>query len=145
MINGFNHTSFTVRDLERAVEFWTKGLGFEAASVGERNGDWQARVTGVPGASLKVAHLFGYGHHMELIQYVSPVAGAFPLQPNLPGVGHICLEVTDIDKTVTRLLCLGGKTQGEVTDIADGSAKGCRAVYIRDPDGIIIELLELAA
>lgn len=145
MIKAFNHTSFTVANLERALEFWTKGLGFQAATVGERKGDWQARVTGVPGARIKVAHLFGYGHHMELIQYLNPPVVPLSLHPNLPGVGHICLEVTDIDKTLDRLVSLGGKTQGEVADVTDGSANGCRALYIRDPDGIIIELLELAA
>ena len=39
MITGFNHTSFTVADLDRAVGFWTEALGFEAASVSERHGD----------------------------------------------------------------------------------------------------------
>ena len=57
MITGFNHTSFTVPDLDRSVKFWTEALGFRAASVSERSGDWQERLTGVPGARLRVAHL----------------------------------------------------------------------------------------
>lgn len=143
MITAFNHTSFTVKNMNRALEFWTKGLGFQAASVGVRTGDWQPRVTGVPGARIKVAHLYGYGHHLELIEYLNP-SGVFPsLQPHFPGAGHICLEVNEIADTVERLLFLGGKMQGEVADINEGSAKGFREVYIRDPEGIIIELLEV--
>ena len=69
MIIGFDHTSFTVTDIHKSVEFWTRHLGFEAASVSPREGDWQEKVTGVPGAELLIAHLYGHGHHMEFIQY----------------------------------------------------------------------------
>ena len=65
MITGFNHTSFTVSDIDKSVRFWTEMLGFKAASVSPREGDWQETVTGVPGASLMVAHLYGHGHHIE--------------------------------------------------------------------------------
>ena len=41
MITGFNHTSFTVADMDKSVRFWTEKLGFEAASVSPRQGSWQ--------------------------------------------------------------------------------------------------------
>jgi catechol 2,3-dioxygenase-like lactoylglutathione lyase family enzyme len=59
VITGFNHTSFTVPDVERAVRFWRDVLGFEAMPVGERTADWVEKVTGVPGARIRVAHLYG--------------------------------------------------------------------------------------
>ncbi len=70
MITGFNHTSFTVADMDKSVRFWTEMLGFKAASVSPRQGDWQEAVTGVADASLMVAHLYGHGHHVEFIQYL---------------------------------------------------------------------------
>ena len=36
-ITGFNHTSFTVTDMDRSVRFWTEAMGFEAASVSPRS------------------------------------------------------------------------------------------------------------
>ena len=94
MITGFNHTSFTVADMEKSVRFWTEKLGFKAASVSPREGDWQEEVTGIPGASLMVAHLYGHGHHIEFIQYLegaaagaAPPAGAGRRGPCLPGDG----------------------------------------------------------
>ena len=30
MITGFNHTSFTVTDMDKSVRFWTEMLGFKA-------------------------------------------------------------------------------------------------------------------
>ena len=51
MIIGFDHTSFTVADIHKTVDFWTKHLGFETASLSPRQGDWQETVTGVKGAN----------------------------------------------------------------------------------------------
>lgn len=143
MITGFNHTSFTVADLDRAVRFWTEALGFEAASVSERHGDWQGTVTGVPGARLRVAHLYGYGHHMEFIEYLEGAGAAPALSPNMPGVAHVCLEVEDIHETAEKLFAQGATPQGEMIKVDEGAEPGSWAGYLRDPNGIVIELLEL--
>ena len=143
MITGFNHTSFTVADIDRSVRFWTEMLGFKAASVSSREGSWQEEVTGVPGASLMVAHLYGYGHHIEFIQYLTGAAKGVPPQPSLAGAAHICLEVDDVERTWNELLAAGASGQGKIAYVNTESASGCLAGYIRDPNGIIIELLEL--
>jgi catechol 2,3-dioxygenase-like lactoylglutathione lyase family enzyme len=143
MITAFNHTSFTVTDMDRAVRFWTAALGFEAQSVSPRSGEWQAKVTGVPGAELLVAHLFGYGTHIELIQYTSSAGAARRIDPNMSCAAHICLEVSDLEETWAKLVKAGATPQGEVTSIINGPAKGLKAGYLRDPCGIIIELLEI--
>lgn len=145
MITGFNHTSFTVSDIETAVRFWTEALKFELATLAERHGDWQGPVTGVAGARLRVAHLFGHGHHMEFIQYLSSAGPERMLQPNMAGVAHVCLEVDDIHETARCLQRHGATPQGEMVYVDEGTAAGCWAGYIRDPNGIIIELLQLSA
>jgi catechol 2,3-dioxygenase-like lactoylglutathione lyase family enzyme len=143
MITGFNHTSFTVTDIQRTVLFWTEALGFEAASLSPRSGAWQEQVTGVPGARLMVAHLYGHGHHMEFIQYLDGAAAAPALQPSMAGVAHVCLEVDDIDETWAALLAAGATAQGAIAEVVTGPVSGGRAGYIRDPGGIIIELYEI--
>ncbi len=145
MITGFNHTSFTVTDLGRTVRFWTEAVGFEARSVSPRSGDWQARVTGVPGAELLVAHLYGYGAHLEFIEYTSGAASAPRLDPNMPCAAHVCLEVSGIDETWAKLIAAGASPQGETALVDNGPVKGLKAVYLRDPEGIIIELVEILA
>jgi catechol 2,3-dioxygenase-like lactoylglutathione lyase family enzyme len=143
MITGFNHTSFTVADLDVAVKFWTEAMGFEAATVAERHGDWQGPVTGVPGARIKVAHLFGHGHHMEFIQYLESEGRSVPLSPNMPCVAHVCLECSDIRETARLLRAHGATPQGEMVEVSEASMRPCKAGYLRDPNGVIIELLEL--
>lgn len=143
MITGFNHTSFTVADMDKSVRFWTEMLGFKAASVSPRQGDWQAAVTGMPDASLMVAHLFGHGHHIEFIQYLRGASDAAPPQPAVVGAAHVCLEVDDIAQTWSQLLAAGATSQGEIAAVKSGPVDSCLAGYIRDPNGILIELLEL--
>ena len=143
MITGFNHTSFTVADIDKSVRFWTEQLGFKAASVSPRQGDWQEAVTGIADASLMVAHLYGHGHHIEFIQYLrGAIDGAAP-QPALAGAAHVCLEVDDIEQTWKELLAAGATGQGRIASVTTGPVESCLAGYIRDPNGIIIELLEL--
>lgn len=143
MITGFNHTSFTVPDIECAVRFWCDTLGFERSPVAERTLPWVAKVTGVPGARIKVVHLFGYDHHIEFIEYAGALRERPSALPDRPGVAHVCLEVNDIFGTCRKLLEAGAMPLGEMTEIRDPGMRPCRAGYLRDPNGIVIELLEL--
>lgn len=142
MITGFNHTSFTVASVERAIRFWQDSLGFRGPGVVTRTGDWVEAVTGVPGARIHVAHLYGYGHHMEFIEYVDGSRKMPDALPDQPGIGHVCLEVDDIDTTWEALMDAGASELGRITAIDDPAMKPCRVGYIRDPNGVIIELLE---
>lgn len=141
MITGMNHTSFTVASLDKAVRFWSV-LGFEGPGIVERRGEWVGKVTGVSGATIRVAHLYGYGHHLEFIEYAGGSRDNPTALPNRPGVGHICLDVRNIHETLAELLAAGASTLGEMTDIGDPGMLPCTAGYLRDPNGIIIELLE---
>ena len=142
MITGLNHASFTVVDMDRSVHFWTTAIGFEARSVSPRHGAWQSKVTGVEGAELMVAHLYGYGTHIELIQYLSGAGRAEAMPPNHACAAHVCFDVTDIETTWSALLAAGAVPQGAITLVDNGPVRGIKAGYLRDPNGIVIELEE---
>lgn len=142
MIVGFNHTSFTVPDVEKAVRFWTNELGFEGQGIVERRAAWVGKITGVADARIRVAHLHGHGHHMEFIEYAEGGRDNPVDLPDRPGVGHVCLDVEDIDGTFRRLIAAGATVLGEMTSIRDPAMAACTAGYLRDPNGIIIELFE---
>ena len=142
MITGFNHTSFTVTDIDRSVHFWTTALGFEARSVSPRHGSWQSGGTGVEGAELLVAHLYGYGTHIEFIQYTSGAGRADAIDPNMACAAHVCFDVTNIEATWSELIAAGAVLQGQITLVDNGPVRGLKAGYLRDPNGIIIELVE---
>jgi len=141
MIIGFNHTSFTVADVEQALRFWTK-LGFEGSGIVTREAEWVGKVTGVHGARIRVAHLHGYGHHLEFIEYGEGRRDNPVDLPNTPGSGHVCLDVENIHATSEDLIAAGARPLGRMTRIEHPGMIPCSAGYLRDPNGIIIELFE---
>jgi catechol 2,3-dioxygenase-like lactoylglutathione lyase family enzyme len=145
MLTVFNHTSFTVPDLDVAVRFWSETMGLEARDVSRRTGRWQEAVTGVECAELRIAHLYGRGIHIELIEYEKGAIHTPSPSPAATCAGHICFECTGIEREWDRLMAAGCKPQGRVTEVDNGPAKGCKAAYLRDPSGIILELVELTA
>jgi catechol 2,3-dioxygenase-like lactoylglutathione lyase family enzyme len=145
LIQRFDHTSFTVADVERAVAFWRDVMGFAVADLSPRDGDWLGAVVGVPGARCRIAHLHGHGTHLEFIQYLAPPGADVTGPPNRPGTAHVAFLVEDIEAMAQRMLEAGASGQGHITRCTSGAAAGCLAVYLKDPNGIIVELVELPA
>jgi catechol 2,3-dioxygenase-like lactoylglutathione lyase family enzyme len=102
-------------------------------------------VVGVPGARCRIAHLHGHGAHLEFIQYLTPAGGDVTGPPNRPGSAHVAFLVTDIEAMATRMIEAGASEQGRIARCTSGPAAGCLAVYLKDPNGIIVELAELPA
>lgn len=144
MIRGFDHTSFTVADIDRAVAFWRDAMGFDLADLSIREGEWLGAVVGVPGARCRIAHLHGHGLHLELIEYVEARGVDISGPPNRPGTAHLAFVVDDIEAVADRMLAAGASGQGRISACTSGPAVGCRAVYLKDPSGIIVELVQRA-
>ena len=66
-----DHTGITVTNLERSLAFWRDVLGFELSHRAHHTGDLASEVTGVPGAEISLAVLKGYGHKIELLEYLA--------------------------------------------------------------------------
>jgi catechol 2,3-dioxygenase-like lactoylglutathione lyase family enzyme len=62
----------------------------------------------------------------------------------MPGAAHVCLEGSDIQAAMQRLLAAGATLQGEAAEVTSGPVSGGWAGYIRDPNGIVIELYQPA-
>jgi len=141
---SFGHTGFITPDIERSVAFWSEVLGFRPEPIGERSAPWLERFIGVPGAHMRLAHLFGHGAHIEFIEFVSPPGEPIRPDANQPGAAHICLRATRLVELRQEILDAGGALQGEISEITEGIAKGLRGLFMRDPHGILIELVEVA-
>ena len=77
MICGFWHVSFTVRDLETSVKWYTEVLGMEFVRSQVQHNKYTSKLVAFPDAHLKVAQLRVPGqtvpisrHHIELVEYV---------------------------------------------------------------------------
>jgi len=142
-ITAYEHTSFTVSDLDAGVSFWRQAMGFSVSDVSPRTQPWLGAVVGVPGARCRIAHLTGHGLHLELIAYEEEFQGENVFGPaNRPGAAHIAFLVEDIHGFVEKLLAHGAQPLGVITCCDSGQANGSDAVYLQDPNGIIIELVD---
>jgi len=73
-ITGAHHTSFTVSDLERSLEFYAGLLGFEVLWRREIEEKYFRDIVGFPECRVRAAHLRipGSPHVLELFEYVTP-------------------------------------------------------------------------
>ena len=62
---------------------------------------------------------------------------------NNPGPGHVAFEVEDIQAEYERLKSLGVDFFTGPNLIESGPLTGWKWVYFTDPDGIVLELIEI--
>jgi catechol 2,3-dioxygenase-like lactoylglutathione lyase family enzyme len=111
----------------------------------EKQGGYLGEIVGYPDAHVKMAHLAlpGGGHRLELFQYVTPPGEPHPVEPRHIGPTHVCLIVGDLPGLYERLRDAG--TASFFTppvEVDTGANAGGLALYLRDPDGIIVELFQ---
>jgi glyoxylase I family protein len=139
-----DHTGITVRNLERSLGFWRDVLGFELSHTPHHTGKLASEVTGVPGAEIKIAVLKGYGHKIELLEYVAPNDRKVDvdLRPCDLGHVHVAFVVDDLDAIMQKIAASGWTAPGSPQTLTAGPNAGKRVVYVRDPDGTTIELMQ---
>ena len=145
MMKTVDHVSFTVGDLDRAVEFYSFLLGREPYVVGQESSDHAARVIGYSPLTIRYAwfQLPGGPLLLELFQYLEPEGSAHQLHNYHVGNGHIGLVVDDIEAEMKRMASAGASfTAAQPVEITQGTWRGSKVVYMKDPDGITIELME---
>jgi catechol 2,3-dioxygenase-like lactoylglutathione lyase family enzyme len=137
------HVGITVSDLDRSVRFYRDVLGFEVSNPVQVSGPFFEQVTGVPGCVIDVAFARGLGHIVELLCYREPKDRKnSTLRSCDPGFWHLCLKVRDIDQVVRALRASGFEALSEVQTAEEPPVTGLRVVYVRDPDGVGLELIE---
>jgi glyoxylase I family protein len=143
---GADHTGITVSNLERSLAFWRDVLGFEFSHAAHQKGELAQEVTGVEGAEIKLAVLkTPGGHKIELLEYLAPVdRKRGNHRPCDVGFVHVALIVEDLDAALDRIAVSGWKTAGQPQILTKGPNAGKRVVYVRDPDGTTIELMQPA-
>jgi catechol 2,3-dioxygenase-like lactoylglutathione lyase family enzyme len=141
-----DHTGITVSNLERSLAFWHDVLGFELLHTAHQKGELAQEITGVAGAEIKLAVLRAPGgHKIELLEYLAPVdRKRADIRPCDVGSMHVALLVRDLDAVLERIAASDWKAAGKPQMLQSGPNAGKRVVYVRDPDGTTIELMQIA-
>ena len=143
-MTSLHHTGLTVRDLPRSLAFYRDVLGMEVLFEQEKEGGYLAAIVGYPDAHVRMAHLAfpGDDHRLELFEYVAPEPRGEPGEPRDVGITHVCLRVDDVDALVDRLQRAGAAFFSAPVVVDTGANAGGRGVYLRDPEGVILELFQ---
>ena len=142
MLLGFHHAALATPDLDRCLAFYTGVLGCEVAwTFGwEAGSDAADAITGLTGSAARAAMLRLGGSHIEVFEFSAPAAppadGDRPV--NAQGITHVCLLVKDIHAEYARLAAAGMRFHCPPQPQENGFV-----TYGRDPDGNVIELLEI--
>ena len=136
------HTGLTVSNLERSLAFWCDALGMQVVVRQDRQGGYFEQIVGEHGVDVRTAQLaFGdAGPRIELFEFRSPRGGRVALRTADVGFSHVCMACDDVDGLLERLVAAGGEAVSEPVDVDTGVNAGGRGVYVRDPDGHVLEL-----
>ncbi len=146
-LRRFHHAGVTVRDLDRALAFWERFLGVAAHRRNVLDGPPVARLVGYAGARIERCwlHLPG-GVELELVQYLDRDDEPYDEGTAHPGNVHLCVVVDEMRAAHAHAVSCGAVPVGDgPIDLAAGPYAGGRVAYVRNPDGITVELLELPA
>jgi catechol 2,3-dioxygenase-like lactoylglutathione lyase family enzyme len=140
----FDHVGFTVADLDRSVAWYTHFLGAEPL-LHQKGWDapYVAEMLGFDSCNIGWAYFeLPGGGRLELIQYVDPAPDAVDMETFNAGNGHICIVVDDIHSEYERMAGHAVFRSPEPVQIPEGPNAGAWGAYLRDPDGISIQLIQ---
>jgi catechol 2,3-dioxygenase-like lactoylglutathione lyase family enzyme len=146
VVASIDSIGITVQDMDRAVEFYTKVLGFEKLEGREVAGEQYEHLYGVFGLRLAITPLRLGDERIELMQFIAPRGRPEPAdsKSNDRWFQHVALIVSDMDRAYAWL------REHKVEHASSGpqllpawnpNAGGISAFYFRDPDGNHLEVL----
>jgi catechol 2,3-dioxygenase-like lactoylglutathione lyase family enzyme len=140
-----HHTGYTISSLDRSVAFYRDFLGCDVIATHEKEGGYLAAIVGYPDAHVRMAHLRvpGGEHVIELFEYLAPDGHKTDVEPRNVGSSHLCFVVDDLPRLYDRLRESGVDSfVSPPIEVDTGINRGGFALYLKDPDGITVELFQ---
>lgn len=137
-----HHTAISTPNLARATDFYRTHFGYEVIRefAWPRGVETINGVIGLADCAAKAVMMRHGDSMLELFEFSHPAPA--PQSPDRPacdhGYTHICFHVADVVKEHARLAAAGMRFH-----CAPQVAGGLAFTYGRDPDGNVIELLQV--
>ena len=143
-VTNIRHTGIVVSSMETSLPFYRDLLGLEVWWNQVEEGPMVEAVTGVPGARIHTVKLKAPdGVSIELLQYLNTPKPVPALNAsNNVGCNHVALQVNDLDELHRKAVAQGIRFNSAPMTAAGGKAK---VTYCRDPEGVVLELVEILA
>lgn len=148
MLKEIMHVGITVTDMDKSISFYKDILGLKFKGELVMEGKETDLLFHRKNSKARVAYLTGTDEisspPVELIQFLNEPAQKDNADLFKTSISEICFNVNDIDSVYKKLLenkveCLSEPQYFDFTHYGFGKSK---ALYFKDPDGIILELME---
>ena len=144
-----DHVGVAVTDLDRSIAWWSRLLDSEPFDRGTwlaaEIGDYVGTKVGYPNCDMSAAvWALPGGTVLELIEYHNPPPGRVDMETYNAGNAHFCFETMDIRADYERMREHAEFRSPDPAESVWGPYKGSLLWYLRDPDGITIELVQFA-
>jgi len=147
MMKSLHHISYTVSDLDRSIPFYRDLLGFKFLHDVERS-DLPAydQILGHTDVRVRIAafELPGGGVTLELMQFHNPRPKVRDQDFVYVATSHVAYLVDDLDAEYLRIQSAGGQLISPPAEIHRQGKYIGKAVFLFDPDRILIEPMQLA-
>lgn len=142
-VRSFSHVGLTVSDFEQAVRWYSDMFGFKLISEQVLTDEQVAKLWPLYKVDKTMVRL-GFlrtpkGGVVEIFEFSNKVTPEHTVW-NKPGATHFTLDVKNVDKWYGNLRSKGVEflIEPQVTD-------GNHWVFLKDPDGNLVELIDLKA
>lgn len=145
--SAVSHIAICVRDLDRSLAFYRDLLGCEVVKDEVQD----TRTGGLPHVykdrhnRRRVVHLrYGAGAAAPVLVFTAhpdETVGGEPIMLDQIGISHISFTVPDVEAATRCLIDRGVETCGPV-DAFKSAGGRIRTVFVRDPDGILVQFDE---
>jgi len=149
LVTKLDHIAVTVSSLERSLPFYTEVLGLKEVERHLLEGDTISTMAGKPGVVMQVVRLASPDTPevlVDLQQYVQPKGGVSNAALGMANHSHFCFGVKDMETAHQQLRAKGVEfVSAPVTfDLGEDWNYGAlKVVFLKDPDGFILELVEI--
>jgi catechol 2,3-dioxygenase-like lactoylglutathione lyase family enzyme len=135
--SSYHHVALRVEDLDRSTRFYEQVFDGEVVVELELAPDFVQSIMGGPSGSRGLNRVIQFPTWaIEIFQLV-PGAPVPPTRQTEVGLMHFCAWVDDVPGTVELVKQAGGRARFPVRPW-----QGYHFVYVEDPDGHVIELLD---
>lgn len=139
----FGHLGICVSSIAASLPFYRDLLGFRTLTQVDVKGEDADRLLGLRGVDQTTVFLERDGLRLALFEFRSPrpTGDREPRPMNALGMAAIMLRVDDLDATLARAREAGVRVLEDTR--TDYPAFGSRLVFVCDPDGTLVELVEI--
>jgi catechol 2,3-dioxygenase-like lactoylglutathione lyase family enzyme len=143
-----HHSAVYVRDLDASLRFYCDGLGLQVLMDHDFDGDWRT-LFDAPGNRLRSVFLGDPGSPdsgiVELVAFAQGVTGDAAVAPMPPHPGFFLLSFfVDVDATLKRLAAVGIDEPARRIRVP-GPEGDVEMATVRDPDGVLVELVGIGS